>query len=476
MTVPDWLHAQARARGEHPALVLADGTRVTYAGLERRAAALASRLREAGAAPGVPVGVALRNGPALVTAILAAPRTGAPLVLCDPRWTAAETARACAAAGVRVFLGDGHAGDGVRRLDVDGPAEPRCAPAPTLVLDRPHTVVFTSGTTGDPKPIVLTASNHLWSAIGSAARLGMGPDDRWLACLPLWHVGGLAVVLRSVLAGSTVLLHDGFDVDAVARSCRDDAPTLVSLVPTALARLRDVVPPPSLRAALLGGAAATPALLHDAVARGWPLAPTYGCTEAASQIATAVPGDRHVRGGSVGLPLLTTRVRIVRDDGTPAAVDEDGEIQVQSPTVSPGRLSADGTLTPVTAADGWLRTNDLGRVAIDGSLRVVGRRDDVIVTGGENVAPTEVEAALAGVPGVAEVAVAAVPDGEWGHAVAAWIVPAPGATPTLAGVREAARAQLAPHKLPRRLFLVDVLPHTAAGKVRRTVLRTSVAR
>jgi O-succinylbenzoic acid--CoA ligase len=469
VTVPDWLQAQARARADHPALVLRDGRRISYAVLERDAAGLAARLRDAGAAAGVPVGVSLRNGPALVTAILATPRTGAPLVLCDPRWTPAETARACAAAGVRVFIGDGDAPAGTVRVDPDGVGATR--PAPMLVLDRPHTVVFTSGTTGDPKPVVLTASNHLWSALGSAARLGMMPDDRWLACLPLWHVGGLAVVLRSVLAGATVLLHDGFDVDAVARSFRKDAPTLVSLVPTALARLRDVAPPPSLRVALVGGAAATPDLLRDAAARGWPVAPTYGCTEAASQIATAAPGGRHALAGSVGLPLLPTRVRIVRSDGTPAAVDEDGEIQVQSPTVSPGRLGADGTLVPVVGADGWLRTNDIGRLAPDGALRVLGRRDDVIVTGGENVAPAEVEAVLAALPDVAEVAVAAVPDAEWGHAVAAWVVPAPGATPTLAGIRDAARAHLAPHKLPRRLFLVDVLPRTAAGKVRRTALR-----
>ncbi|MCW5891429.1 MAG: AMP-binding protein [bacterium] len=281
----------------------------------------------------------------------------------------------------------------------------------------------------------------------------MTPDERWLACLPLWHVGGLAVVLRSVLAGSTVLLHDGFDVETVARSFREHAPTRISLVPTALARLREVAPPPSLGDALIWRRRAPPALLRER--RGWPLAPTYGCTEAASQIATAAPGDPRALDGSAGLPLLPTRVRIVRADGTPAAPDEDGEIHVQGPTVSAGRLGADGAILPVTAADGWLRTQDLGRLGVDGRLHVLGRRDDVIVTGGENVAPAEVEAALAGVAGVAEVTVAAVPDAEWGQAVAAWVVPVAGATPTLETLRAAARGGLAAHKLPRRLFLVD---------------------
>jgi O-succinylbenzoic acid--CoA ligase len=313
---------------------------------------------------------------------------------------------------------------------------------------------------------VLTAGNHLWSALGSAARLGAHRDDRWLACLPLSHVGGLAVVLRAAIHGATVVLQHGFDVEEVARALRDERVTLVSLVPTALGRLASLRPPPTLRCALIGGAAASPGVLASAHSRGWPVAPTYGCTEAASQVATAPPGTLD----GVGQPILPTRVRIVRSDGGTAAVDEDGEIHVSGPTVTPGYAEPDGSLRP-SARDGWLRTGDLGRLDGAGALRVLGRRDDVIVTGGENVAPAEVEAVLGALPAVAEVAVAGVDDAEWGRAVAAWVVPRPGAAPTLAALRDAARGRLAAHKLPRRLYLVDALPRTAAGKVRRSALR-----
>jgi O-succinylbenzoic acid--CoA ligase len=442
MIVPDWLHRQAAVHPGHTALVAGD-ERVTFAELERRADALARRVRATGARR---VGVMLPNGPRLVELIHAVPRAGATLVLLDPRLPPAERDAQVALAATDLVVGP------------DGLPSASAPPwDPVLDLDAPHTVVFTSGTSGAPKPVVLTAGNHLWSAAGSAARLGAHPDDCWLACLPLWHVGGLAIVLRAAIYGATVVLQQGFDLDAVVAAVRAERVTALSLVPTALRRLAGVAAPPSLRFVLVGGAAASPATLRRAAVDGWPVAPTYGCTEAASQIATALPGTCE----GVGHPLLPTRVRIVREDGALAAPHEHGVIEVQGPTVSAAQRGPDG----------WLRTNDIGALDDDGALHVLGRRDDVIVTGGENVAPAEVEAVLARLDGVGEVAVAGVDDAEWGRAVAAWIVPAGGAAPSLERVRREARVWLAPHKLPKRLFVVDALPRTAAGKVRRTALR-----
>ncbi len=450
MILPDWLRCQAAVRPDHPAVITPSAT-TTFAELDRRVAFVARRLRATGVRR---VGSLLPNGLALVELIHAAPRAGVALVLMDPRSTDAETRGQAAAAGVELLL----------RTELDGPLAPPWEP--TVDLDAAHTVVFTSGTSGGAKPVALTAGNHLWSAVGSAARLGAHHDDRWLACLPLWHVGGLAIVLRAVIHGATAVVQSGFDVDAVTRALVEQRVTMLSLVPTALGRLLDVRPPPSLRCALIGGAAASPALLARAHANGWPVAPTYGCTEAASQIATAMPGTTD----GVGHPLFPTHVRIVRPDGSAAAPDEDGAIEVQGPTVTPGYLMPDGTVRDPTV-DGWFRTGDLGRRDVGGALHVLGRRDDVIVTGGENVAPAEVEAVLASLPDVAEVAVAGVADEAWGQAVAAWVVPRAGTRPSLDAMRTAARAALAPHKLPRRLFVVDALPRTAAGKVRRTALR-----
>ncbi len=452
MIVPDWLRRQAAVRPQHPA-VIADDVTLTYAALDRRVDDVARRLR----AMSLPrVGVQLPNGLPLVTLIHAAGRAGVALVLLDPRSPADETRAQCDAAGVTCVL----------RSDVLATPPPAPPKEPAIDLEVPHTIVFTSGTSGPAKPVVLTGGNHLWSALGSAARLGAHADDRWLACLPLWHVGGLAIVLRAVIHGATIVLQAGVDVERVARAVTDAGVTLLSLVPTALHRLLDVRPSPRLRCALIGGAAASPALLERAHAAGWPVAPTYGCTEAASQVATATPGTY----AGVGHPLLATSVRVLRDDGTEAAVDEDGVIEIAGPTVTPGYLEAGGTIRAV-AAGGWFRTGDLGRRDASGALHVLGRRDDVIVTGGENVAPAEVEAALALAPDVAEVAVAGVDDDEWGRAVAAWVVARPGCTPSLDALRAGARAHLAPYKLPRRLFVVAALPRTAAGKVRRAALR-----
>ncbi len=455
MIVPDWLAHQAAARPDHPALEV-DGVRVSFRALAARVEALARRLVGRGAR----IATLLPNSGELVALVHAVPRAGATLVLLDARLTPTEAARQAAEARVDLVVGGEDAATVARAagaahltpeaLAAGAPA-PR-VPAPVLDLDAAHTIVFTSGTSGVAKPVVLTAANHLWSAAGSLARLGVDRQDRWLACLPLTHVGGLAVLVRSALAGTTVVLHRRFDAAAVARALVEERITMVSLVPTMLARVLDHLEgrPPALRCVLVGGAGTPPALAAAARARGLPVALTYGLTEAASQVATLAPDEPVTEPGEVGAPLWPTEVR----------VSEAGEILVRGPTVAPACL----------AADGWLHTGDAGRLLPGGRLVVRGRCDDVIVTGGENVDPAEVEAALLRHPDIAEAAVAGVPDPEWGEAVAAWVVPRGAAKPTLDELRAACRPWLAAYKLPRRLTLVAALPRTASGKVRRAAL------
>ena len=192
-------------------------------------------------------------------------------------------------------------------------------------------------------------------------------------------------------------------------------------------------------------------------------------TEAASQVATAAPGDPCMAVGKVGRPLRGVVIRIVRGDDGVASPGEPGEILLAGPTISGGEMNADGSIRR-TLVDGWLWTGDLGVLDGNGCLRILGRRDDMIVTGGENVAPDEVEAALLAHPWVAEAGVAGEPDPEWGEVVAAWIVPGP-RIPTLEDLREHCRVTLAPHKLPRRLHILASLPRTSLGKLRRSELR-----
>jgi O-succinylbenzoic acid--CoA ligase len=306
-------------------------------------------------------------------------------------------------------------------------------------------IVHTSGTTGTPAPVGLTYGNIRANARGLAQAMRLADDERWLCPLPLAHVGGLMVLLRSaILATTAVLAPPPFDAEAVARQLRDDGITIASLVPTQLQKLLDAGarPGPELRRVLLGGGAMPHVLLERARAAGFPVCPSYGLTQACSTVTVAEPGDVE----TAGRPL----------PGVGVAIAADGEILVSGGTVS---------------AVGSLRTGDLGRLDERGRLVVTGRKTDVIITGGENVAPVEVESVLAEHPGVAEAAVFARPHPLWGEAITAWVVPRPGAELSRAALRAHCLERLAGFKVPKAFELVDALPRTASGKVRRADLR-----
>ena len=354
----------------------------------------------------------------------------------------------------RLIVLDAHGGDAfvdrLRRAWDDGdavlPLDPRLpAPARAGVLaaarpDRPvedgdALVVATSGTTGDPKAAVLTHDAVAASAWATSRRLGVDPStDRWLACLPLAHVGGLSVVTRALLTGTPLTVHDGFDAGAVEAAARAGC-TLVSLVPTALRR----IDPGLFRTVVLGGSAMPVDLPANAVT-------TYGMTETGSGVVYD------------GVPLDGVEVRVVG-----------GEVQLRAPMLL--RAYRDGSV-PITP-DGWFPTGDAGAWdAAAGRLRVFGRVGDVVVTGGEKVWPAAVERVLARVPAVGEVAVVGRPDPEWGQRVVALVVPALGADPpTLDALRTAVRRELPAYAAPRELCLVDALPRTGSGKVARAALR-----
>ncbi|RIL02375.1 MAG: o-succinylbenzoate--CoA ligase, partial [Proteobacteria bacterium] len=318
-------------------------------------------------------------------------------------------------------------------------------------------IVYTSGTTGRPKGAMLPARAFAASAAASRAQLGVRAGDRWLACLPLFHVGGLAVLARSAADGVAVELHERFDAAAVASRLASGEVQWASLVPAMLARVlaadtREASP--ALRGILVGGAAAPEPLLEAAAKRGFPIAPTYGLTEAASQVATRPPGAP----GRGLVPLPATQV----------AIADDGEILVAGPTVMRGYWRQPGA-TERALRGGWLHTGDVGRLDERGALHVLARRTDLIVSGGENVYPAEVEAVLAEHPSVREVAVAGVPDAEFGARPAAWIVAA--APLDADGLRAFCRARLAGYKVPVAFHRVAALPRGASGKVLRDRLR-----
>jgi O-succinylbenzoic acid--CoA ligase len=327
-------------------------------------------------------------------------------------------------------------------------------------LDAPAVVLHTSGTSSSPRPVELTYGNFLWSALGSAVALDLDPRERWLCALPVSHVAGLSILLRSAIYGTTAVVHERFETDRVLHALREHDVTVISLVATTLSRLLDagLAGPGRLRCALTGGGPVPEALRRRAHASGVPVALTYGLTEACSQVTTT-PQRLVAREGPVpGPPLFCVRARIA---GGPPQPGREGEILLNAPTVAPASRGHDG----------WLATGDLGFLDEHGRLHVTGRQADTIISGGENVAPAEVEAVLESHPDVLEAAVIGRTDASWGQAVTAIVVPRPGHAPEGESLRVHCARSLAPYKVPRQVVLSAApLPRTRSGKLVRRKL------
>jgi O-succinylbenzoic acid--CoA ligase len=421
-----WLSLAAARRPDRIALE-GPARALTYAELLREAGAAARTIHRMGAVPGSRVALALPPGEEFVTALHACLLAGVAVVPVDLRLSERERAERAR-----------HA-----ELVISEPLERGSGTLASAVRDRDPTVavMHTSGTTSVPKPVALSRGNFLASALGSAVALGLDAQERWLCPMPLTHVGGLSIPIRSAIYATGVVLHERFDAHAVLDElmAAERAITLVSLVPTMLARLLDagLERPPTLRWALLGGGPIAPALLERAAAAQVPVAPTYGMTEACSQIAT------------FGWPLPGVELRLL-----------EREVHVR------GAIVAEGSL----AADGWLHTGDLGRFDERGRLEILGRRSDTIISGGENVVPTEVEAVLLEHPAVADAAVFGRSDGEWGERVVAAVVLRPGRAVQVEELRAHCAQRIARFKVPKSVEFRDQLPRTASGKLVRREL------
>lgn len=431
------VHDAAREAPDRDALVVG-GRVLSWATLSLRVAAALEELPEAGSRPGRDAPVALVATPGLDTILklLGLVSAGVPVHLLHPALTQEE----------RTAL--------IARTKPIVVAPPEPGPDIDARDERPLAVVYTSGTSGAPKGVILSRRAFVWSARASEANLGWRDDDRWLLRIPVAHVGGLSTVTRCLLARRCLVLAD--DALPLPEQIERDRVTLVSLVPTLLRRILDDArgarPPAHLRAVLLGGDHAPRDLLADAADAGWPVLTTYGLTEACSQVATQPPDtiNRGALGSGRALPGVELRV-------------EGGEIQVR------GRMLFSGYVPPAGPAplldDGFFPTGDRGRIDDAGWLHVLGRQSDLIVTGGENVDPLEVENALRRCAGVADACVFGVPDREWGERVAAAIVlsgPSPDWEPGRIATELSGR--LASFKRPRAIVVVDRLPLAPSGK------------
>jgi O-succinylbenzoic acid--CoA ligase len=430
LSVNDPLSITAAARDAADAVALHVGReRYTFAQLadlvRTRLAALGPELK-----PGRPVPLVGRNTLERLVALYTLLEARVPVLLLHPKLTDAERAAEIAAT----------------------------ERAAGTLPDDAAVILYTSGTTGQARGAVLTRSALIASAQASAANLGWEPEDCWLLAMPLARVGGLSIVTRCLAARRAVALAPAFDATQLPDWLLRYRVSLLSLVPTMLAQLLDVHPhwrpPEHLRVALIGGAEAPPKLLERAAQRGLPIVITYGCTETCSQVVVT-PYARRFEAAACGAGRVLP--------GTELRID-DGRILVRGPMRMTGYLGE-----PSLAPGDWFDTGDLGEFDADGFLHLRARRADLIVSGGENVYPAEVERVLEACPGVRAAAVFGVADETWGQVVAAALVPGP-QPPADDVLIDHLAARLAPYKRPRRIGLVPSLPMTAGGKLDRAAL------
>lgn len=429
----------------------------TYRELDLRVSDQARALVGSGVGPGSTAAVVLGATAEAVVAIHALRRAGVRFVPLHPGWTPDERARAVSGAGADVVL------------DVDEwPPASHAGLPPTEDLPQALGVLWTSGSQGQSRGVELSASAMSHSIGACAQRLDLGPSDRWYASLQPAHVGGLALILRAAALGSTVVATGGFDTSAFAEMVRAGAVSHASLVPVMLNRYLDALdeaamtpvaePARGLRAVLVGGAHTPPNTVARALDAGVPVALTWGMTEASSQVATATPAQVAADSTTVGRPL----------EGVEVMTAETGELWVRGPTLA---IRYVGTESSLTDPDGWYHTGDLGRVE-EGCVYVTGRASDRIITGGVNVDPSQVEAIVRSLEGVAECVVLGIPDRVWGERVAAAVVAQPGTRLDTALLDEALAPLLARARRVRTWVVMGALPLTANGKVDKQAIRT----
>ncbi len=341
-------------------------------------------------------------------------------------------------------------------------------------LEDVCTIMYTSGTTGKPKGVMQTYGNHWWSSVGSALNLGFSDSDCWLCSVPLFHISGYSILMRSVIYGMPIVLHESFDVEKIIEDFHSKQVTIMSVVGTMLTRIVDSLGeaglPESFRCMLLGGGPAPLPLLQACVAKNVPVFQTYGMTETSSQIVTLSPEYSISKLGSAGKPLFPSQVQIIRDDGRRAMEGETGEIIVKGPNVTPGYLNRPGAMLD-RMQDGWFSTGDIGYLDDEGFLYVLDRRSDLIISGGENVYPAEIESVLLSHPFVKDAGVTGQADERWGQVPIAFIVKKEGNSVSGNELELFCMERLAKYKVPKDFKFVEELPRNASNKLLRRKLK-----
>lgn len=468
---------------DRPALIW-EGEVWNYQTLAVSVVRCAGNLERYGISPGTHVGVVTPNSRRELVLFLALWLRDAVIVPVNHRLTSGEIIRQLRNADIGLcFFQDlpDNPSTGIKFCSID--AIDRDTPSPDLTISsRPSgddlaAIFHTSGTTGDPKGVRLSHLNFYSSALSSAINLGIDPEDRWLACLPLDHIGGFSILTRSLVNGTAIELHKEFNAEKVLQSLRENSITLLSLVPTMLDRLlkAGLKHRNSLRGILLGGGSSPDSLLERAAEIDLPILKTFGMTETCSQVVTTPLEMVGEKLQSAGQPLPLVDLKILDDEHGTAPPRASGEICIRGPMIMKGYYN-DPVSTEEYFHRDYLRTGDYGYLDSENYLHIDARRTDRIVTGGENVDPVEVEAALRKLESIQDVCVFGKPHESWGEEVCAAVVPAEGFNLTLAECREFALPEIAGYKRPKHYFIIEKIPRNATGKPLRRKLREHLTR
>jgi O-succinylbenzoic acid--CoA ligase len=484
--MPNFLKNRAFLTPERTAIYFQNQT-LTFKELYNRSLKTAGQLQGRGLHKGHYVGVLLKNHLDTVVILFALQLLGVRAVILNNRLTTAELVWQ---------LKDSKAGFLIHEsafFEVETAIKEQLTSLPTITkellfkteticpkvqdeisLKDVCTVMYTSGTTGKPKGVMQTYGNHWWSAVGSALNLGFTDRDCWLCSVPLFHISGFSILMRSVIYGMPIVLHESFNVEKTLEDINGKQVTIMSVVGTTLTRIVDGLKesqlPNQFRCMLLGGGPAPLPLLQSCVAKEIPVFQTYGMTETASQIVTLSPEYSLSKLGSAGKPLFPAQIKILKEDGHAAIPMDAGEIVVKGPNVTAGYLYRPEA-TNEKLRDGWLYTGDIGYLDEDGFLFVLDRRSDLIISGGENVYPAEIEAVLLAHPEVVEAGVTGLEDARWGQVPIAFIVKKEGSLLSEDELIQFCTERLAKYKVPKAFHFIAKLPRNAAKKLLRRKLR-----
>lgn len=501
-TIPNWLKQRAYVTPNRLALIDHDET-ISFKQLHENVLTIAQQLSCKGIQEGDHVALLLTNSVRMVEIIHALSYIGAVMVPLNIRLTPHEHCWQLKNVEATVLIHDQHVAEKANhiatqveyvkiikaellatgstsvKIGAERTNKVEVEVKETFSLDDTFSIMYTSGTTGQPKGVQHSYGNHWWSAIGSALNLGLTEQDRWLACLPFFHVGGLSILLRSVIYGIPVVIHKKFDPQAINESIIKHRVTIISVVSAMLTdmlhHLQQDRYPHYLRCVLLGGGPASQSLLNECETRHVPVFQTYGMTETASQVVTLTPEHAQHKLGSAGKPLFPVQCKIMQD-GHEVEAGTVGEIVVKGPNVTKGYFKNEKA-TQETIVDGWLYTGDIGYFDEEGFLHVLERRNDLIVSGGENIYPAEVESTLVGHRAIKEAGVCGIEHEKWGKVPVAFVVLRDGLQHSLrtAAITEQeiihyCRSHLASYKIPHRVYFVNELPRNASNKLLRREL------